>query len=62
MKARPALPGYQIAMLTAAIVAAAAFAAFQDGTFINAVFFGKCNVQWSLPPVCQPPPYPGPST
>jgi len=57
MSARPALPGYQIAVLIAAVLVAVAFAAFEEGTFTNAVFFEKCGERWSGPKACDPIPY-----
>ena len=57
MRARPVLAGYQIAMLIVAILVVVGLAAFQDGTFTNAVFFGKCGARWSEPKVCDPMPY-----
>jgi hypothetical protein len=50
-------PGYQIAMLVVAVLVAIVFAAFQEGTFTNAVFFGKCGERWAGPKACDPQPY-----
>lgn len=43
MKARPMFSRYQIIALGLVILAGIGLAAFQEGTFINAVLFGKCG-------------------
>ena len=51
------IPRYELIAVLAAVLAAIALAAFDDGTFINAVVFGKCKAQ-PLPSVCRPTRYP----
>jgi len=51
------VPRYEIIAVLVAILAAIALAAFVDGTYINAVIFGRCELDL-LPPACRSVPYP----
>jgi hypothetical protein len=51
------VPRYELIAVLAAVLAAIALAAFEDGTFINAVVFGKCEAQ-RPPHVCRPTRFP----
>jgi hypothetical protein len=54
-------PRYQIIALGLVILAGIGLAAFQERTFINAVFFGKCAAVRVGPPACDPMPYDPPA-
>ncbi len=60
LKARPMFLRWQMLAVGLVILAVIGLAAFQEGTFINAVFFGKCESTRSGPPVCDSMPYDSP--
>ena len=48
---------YQLIAVALAILIAIGLSAFQEGTFLNAVVFGKCEAVRVGPPACDPQPF-----
>jgi hypothetical protein len=48
---------YQLIAVALAILMAVGLSAFQDGTFLNALVFGKCEALRVGPPACDPQPF-----